>query len=99
MRHTLALFAVALALFGGMVAFFEIGRRIGLRRTAKLGEAARAGLGGVDSAIYALLALLLGFTFSGATSRFDHRRELISKEVNAMSTAWLRVDALPADKQ
>ncbi|MGH7677039.1 MAG: DUF4239 domain-containing protein [Gemmatimonadaceae bacterium] len=89
----------ALALFLGMLLFFELGRRLGLRQAQKLGAAARAGIGGIDSAVYALLALLLGFAFSGAASRFDHRKELISKEVNAMSTAWLRVASLPADKQ
>lgn len=89
----------AVALFLGMLLFFEVGRRLGIRQTAKLGSAARAGIGGIDSAVYALLALLLGFTFSGAAGRFDHRKELIASEVNAMSTAWQRIAVLPAERQ
>jgi hypothetical protein len=82
-----------------MLLFFEVGRRLGIRQVAKLGDAARAGIGGIDSAVYALLALLLGFTFSGAAGRFDHRKELISTEANAMSTAWQRIATLPAERQ
>nr|MCU0808671.1 DUF4239 domain-containing protein [Candidatus Contendobacter sp.] len=39
------------------------------------------------------------FTFSGAASRFDARRDLIVQETNAIGTAWLRLDLLPADAQ
>jgi hypothetical protein len=54
----------------------------------------------VDAAVvYSLLSLLIGFTFSGATGRFDHRRNLIIEEASAISTAWQRIDALPAEKQ
>ena len=87
------------SLFLAMLIFLEIGRRIGIRQTKKYGEGARVGVGVVDSAVYAVLALLLGFTFSGATSRFDGRRDLVVKEVNAITSAWKRVDALPATSQ
>jgi hypothetical protein len=43
--------------------------------------------------------LLLGFTFSGATSRFEAHRQLVVKEANAISTAYLRLDELPAPSQ
>jgi hypothetical protein len=45
--------------------------------------------------VFALLGLMIAFTFHGAWSRFDARRELIVQEANAISTAWLRVDLLP----
>ncbi|MGH9885744.1 MAG: DUF4239 domain-containing protein, partial [bacterium] len=38
---------------------------------------------------------MIAFTFSGAATRFDHRRELIVEEANAIGTAWLRLDLLP----
>jgi hypothetical protein len=44
-----------------------------------------------------LLGLLLGFAFSGATSRFMDRQQVIVAEANAMGTAYLRADLLPAD--
>ena len=79
-------------LFIAMLALLEIGRRAGLRRTADEGE--RGGTGVVEGAVFALLGLLVAFTFSGAASRFDDRRKLITEEANAIGTAWLRLDLL-----
>jgi hypothetical protein len=50
----------------------------------------------VESAIFALLGLLIAFTFTGAASRLDVRRDLARDEANAIGTAWLRLDLLPA---
>ncbi len=49
--------------------------------------------------MFALLGLLVAFTFSGAASRFEDRRHLISEEANAIGTAYLRLDLLPSDAQ
>ena len=49
--------------------------------------------------MFGLMGLLIAFTFSGAASRFDARRELIVEEANAIGTAWLRLDLLDADQQ
>ena len=57
---------------------------------------AQAGTGAVEGAVFALVGLLIAFTFSGAASRFDARRDLIVAETNAVGTAWLRLDLLPA---
>ena len=91
--------STAVALFAGMLALLELGRRLGLRRLARDTEGARAGMGAVDGAVFALLGLLLAFTFSGAASRFDQRRNLIVEEANCIGTAWLRLDTLPAGAQ
>jgi len=42
---------------------WEIGRRIGIRRSANDPEGARAGAGTVEGAGFALLGLLIAFTF------------------------------------
>lgn len=42
----------------------------------------------------ALLAFILAFTFSLATSRFDARKLYFLQEVNAIETAWLRADLI-----
>ena len=77
----------------------ELGRRSG-RRALSVDEANRpAGLGTVETVAFGLLALLLAFTFSGAASRFDARRALVVEEANAIGTAWLRLDVLPAAAQ
>jgi hypothetical protein len=41
----------------------------------------------------------LAFTFSGAASRFDARRQLIVQEANSIGTAYLRLDLLPPAAQ
>jgi hypothetical protein len=69
-----------------MLILVEVGRRIGIRRSAADPEGARAGVGAVEAAILALLGLLLAFTFSGAGARFDARRHLIVEETNAIGT-------------
>jgi hypothetical protein len=86
-------------LFVGMLAILEVGRRIGARRYRADREGANAGITEVESAVFALLGLLIAFTFSGAASRFDDRRKLVAQEVNAVGTAWLRLDLLPPDAQ
>src|SRR5262249_33841892 len=46
-----------------------------------------------------LMGLLMAFTFSNAASRFDTRRQLVVQEANAIGTAYLRLDMLPASAQ
>lgn len=89
----------ALGLFVGMLALIELGRRLGHHRYRRDEERGRAGLGAVEGAVFALMGLLIAFTFSGAATRFDHRRELIVQEANCIGTAWLRLDLLPAASQ
>ena len=86
---------LALGLFIGILILLEVGRRIGERRLGRDPDGARAGTGAVEGAIFGLVGLLIAFTFSGAASRFDDRRELIVQETNAIGTAYLRLDLLP----
>ena len=95
--YTLMAIIVALGLFLAMLAFLEIGRRVGVRRLEVPG--ARAGVGVVDGTVYALLALLIGFTFNGAAARFDSRRELLGQATNSAGTVWQRIDLLPPELQ
>ncbi len=99
MEHGIFSLLFGIALFLGMLILLEIGWRIGIRRWAKDPEGARAGVGTVEGAVFALLGLLIAFTFSGAASRFDARRQLIIEETNDIGTAYLRLDLLPAEAQ
>jgi hypothetical protein len=85
----------AVALFVGILLLLALGRRIGARNLAREGEISQKGLGALEGAIFALLGLVLAFSFSGALARFDARRQLVVEEANAIGTAWLRVDLLP----
>jgi hypothetical protein len=78
-----------------MLLFLELGHRLGKRQLREAGKEARAGLGAVEGAVFGLLGLLIAFTFSGAATRFDQRRNLIVEEANAIGTAYLRLDLLP----
>ena len=99
MMYTLAILMVPLILVLGLSGFFEAGRRLGIRRLKDDPEGGRNGTAVIETAIFALLGLLLAFTFSGASSRFDNRKALILEEVNAIGTAYLRLDLLSEDKQ
>lgn len=90
-----ALFSVTL--FLGVIACVRIGWHRGRARLSTGGEQAVAGLGALEGAVYALMGLLLAFTFTGAADRFQQRRGLIVEEVNAIGTAWQRLDLLDAD--
>ncbi len=49
----------------------------------------------IQAAVLGLLALLRGFTFSMAASRFEARKELVRDEANAIGTTYLRAQLLP----
>jgi len=85
--------------FSGTLGCLELGYRWGHRSIAKESELAHEGIGAIEAAVFALLGLLLGFSFAGATSRLDARRQLIVEEANAIGTAYLRLDLLPSANQ
>jgi|tagenome__1003787_1003787.scaffolds.fasta_scaffold20951114_5 hypothetical protein len=86
-------------IFASCLILLEVGRRIGVRRRTLDPAGAEKGLGTVEGAVFGILGLLLAFTFSAAASRFEVRRELIVHETNAIGTAYLRLDLLPATDQ
>jgi hypothetical protein len=90
---------LALALFVGLLALQELGRRNGRARAERTHGESREGLGSIEAAVYGLLGLLLAFTFSGAASRFEARRALILQEATTIETAYRRLDLLPADSR
>ena len=98
MSFTGVVLLVTLALFAGMLVAFEAGRRVGVARLAQ-GDDLAKGAGAAEGAVFALLGLLLAFTFSGAAARFEDRTWFINTEANAIGTAYLRLDLLPQEAQ
>ena len=99
MNDTTLIFMFLPGFFLCTLLFVWIGRRIGGQRSREETERERVGLVTVETAIYALLGLMVAFTFSGATSRFDTRRAQTVQEANAIGTAYLRLDLLPSAAQ
>ncbi len=87
---------IALLLLVLLTAGFFGGRLLHIGLTSRHKKVRRnAGFEGfVVSAVLGLLALLLGFTFSLATQRFEERRQLVVADANAIGTAYLRVQLL-----
>ena len=73
----------------------EIGFRLGRRGHSKSNEHTRSHVNTLQAASLVLLALLLGFTFSMAVTRFDTRKQLVLDEANAIGTTYLRAQLLP----
>jgi hypothetical protein len=80
---------VAFVLFPAMLILIEGGRRLRFRHQDSTGNNA------IEGAVFGLFGLLLAFTFSGAMSRYDSHRQLLSAEINDIGTAYLRLDLLP----
>jgi len=85
----------ASGLFLGLLLCMELGRRLGLANLKEDPDAAQKGIGAIEGAVFAILGLLIAFTFSGAATRFEDRRHLIGQEANAIGTAYLRISILP----
>ena len=72
---------------------------LGATRFEKLrAEAAKikSEFGVIQAATLTLLGLIVGFTFSMALDRYEQRKDFESAEANAIATAYLRADLLPA---
>jgi hypothetical protein len=86
-------------LIAGILLSLELGHRIGIRGRSRNPASLPAVHPTVEASILGLMGILIGFTFYGAASRFDIRRNLIVREANAIGTAYLRLDLLPPDAQ
>jgi hypothetical protein len=84
-----------------VIAFFllwlaaRMGGKLGQGRR-DLTEAVRADFGVVLAATLTLLGLIIGFSFSMATARYDLRKSYEEAEANAIGTEYVRADLLPA---
>lgn len=87
----------AFILFLGTVACLELGYRLGTRRSETSGL--HEGIGGIESAVFGMLGLLIAFSFGAGLSRLDTRRQMTIQEANNIGTAYLRLDLLAAGDQ
>jgi hypothetical protein len=93
----LTMLLVPLAIFLAMMLAAIGGHRLAQRHVSKIPDEGVVGAGAIDAAALGLLGLLLAFWFNMAATHLDLRRSLIVEEANAIGTAWLRLDLLPAE--
>ena len=67
-----------------------------MRNKRALDEELREDFGRILAGMLTLLALLIGFSFSMAISRYDLRKTYEEAEANAIGTEYVRIDLLPA---
>ncbi|AMN44781.1 bestrophin-like domain [Rhodoplanes sp. Z2-YC6860] len=87
-----SLLTLFLAGLAAILCASEIGRRIGVLRPGRRGG---DNISVLESGIIGVLALLIGFTFAMALSRFEARRDAVLNEANAIGTTALRARLLP----
>ena len=89
--HPLVFFAISLIVLWLSV---QIGAFIRRRQPMPQGE--RDDFTLLINAGLTLLALIIGFSFSMAVSRYDQRKDYEEEEANAIGTEYVRADFLPA---
>jgi hypothetical protein len=93
--YDLDLGLIFLGSIGVFLAVLELSFRLGRRSLANSPPGVMSELGTIQGAMLGLLALLLGFTFSMAITRFEARKQLLLDEANAIGTTFLRAQILP----
>ena len=88
--HALALFVVSL-----LVLWLSVQIGAFVRRKRPLPDGEKDDFSLVINASLTLLALIIGFTFSMAVSRYDQRKDYEEEEANAIGTEYVRCDLLP----
>jgi len=76
-------------------AALEAGYRAGYRAAPIIPDKTRSQITAIETALLALLGLLLGFTMLMAVSRFDTRKQGVVEEANAIGTCYLRAQLFP----
>ena len=74
----------------------ELAFRIGRRTQAASTEDSKGHINAIQASTLGILALILAFTFSLSLQRFETRSDAVVDEANAIGTAYLRAQLLPA---
>jgi hypothetical protein len=79
-----------------LVIAIELGYRSGSKFQSAANDSTRNQINTIQGSLLGVLALLLAFTFSLALQRYDSRSQAVINEANAIGTAILRAELLPA---
>jgi len=78
------------------LSFFELGHLLGKARRPKSDKETANAIGPMAASILGLFAFLIAFSFNMAAQKLDTRKQNVLMEANAIGTAYLRADLLPA---
>src|ERR1700722_9372713 len=67
-----------------------VGSWLSQRRSSRMAEDERSDFGTIQAATLTLLGLIIGFSFSMATGRYDQRKTYEEAEANAIGTEYVR---------
>jgi hypothetical protein len=90
---TYSLWALAALVLAAQIIAREVGFALGRHRAARK-ETADEGIGVVTGSILGLMAFVLAFNLSIATTRHSERRLASLQEANAIGTSWLQARAI-----
>jgi hypothetical protein len=88
--NDLSALTIVIILFFSMLISIWIGYKTGLNKTELETKNSE-----ISSSLLGLLALILGFTFAMAGSRYENRKNNLIDEANCIGTAILRADIYP----
>lgn len=86
---------VSALIFFLIIFFYLVGLSVRKRINKKYPDRIKEEIGAINGTLLGLLGLLLAFTFSMSSSRFDNRRSIVIEEANDIGTAILRTDLYP----
>lgn len=87
---------IVVILFALILLANEAGYRLGHYYQSKTDVDVKAQTNTIQAGTLGLLALILGFTFNMALQRYNNRSQAVIHEANAIGTALLRTQLLPA---
>ena len=94
--YSLSTVVLAAALFIALVLAIGVGFRIGRRYKERFNDPVRGHINAIQASMLGMVALLLAFTLSRSLEQFSSRSEAVVDEANAIGTAYLRAQLLPA---
>ena len=90
--YSLPLWVAGLIFIIVLAIALEFGFRVGLKRRSTWKDADSGGGAVVLTSMFAIMGLVLAFTYASGVSRFDARKAAVMNEANALGTAFHRAD-------
>ena len=88
----LPLWAIAVIFLAAMMISLEVAFHVGRSRRHTWRDPEKGGGGIVQTSLFAVLGLVLAFTYSASLSKYETRKAALVNEANAIGTAFYRAD-------